>query len=147
MEICPFCRQQQGEVPVVGGVLYEDHHVYACHLQREGEPTYLGSVQVETKRHVPTYAELTEDEARALGLLVSRISRALKVCTGVEHVYVYFFGEVIPHLHTFVVARYPDAPEAYWRLRVSEWPDAPRGDPAEVAAFCDRLRAALRGVA
>jgi hypothetical protein len=41
------------------------------------------------------------------------------------------------------VARYPGAPPEFLRLRVLEWPDAPRGNGDEVAALCGRLRERL----
>jgi diadenosine tetraphosphate (Ap4A) HIT family hydrolase len=97
-----------------------------------------------TKRHVPSFAELTADEAQALGLLLARVSRALKAATGAGHAYTYFFGEGFRHLHVFTVARYNDMPANYVRLDVERWPEAPRGDAAAVKALCAVLRADLR---
>ena len=143
METCLFCAIQRGAQPPKGGVLYEDDLVYAHHGDFDEGPTYLGHVMVETKRHTPEFADLTCDEARAVGLLIARMSRALKVCTGAERVYATFYGEVTPHLHVHLTARYAGTPAAYLRWNVEDWPDAPRGNADAVRALCERLRSAL----
>jgi histidine triad (HIT) family protein len=94
----------------------------------------------ELKRHAPGLAEQTNEEAQALGLLVARLSRALKASEGAEHVYLFVFGDQVPHLHLHLFPRYPGTPHAYWGSRIAEWPDAPRGGAVEVAAVCERLR-------
>jgi diadenosine tetraphosphate (Ap4A) HIT family hydrolase len=98
---------------------------------------------VETRRHAPSFAELTPAEAQAVGLLIARLSRALKECAGADHVYAFFYGDYVPHLHVHVFARYPGTPEEYWRERVDEWSESPKGGADEVAALCQRLRGYL----
>ncbi|HLW03528.1 MAG TPA: HIT family protein [Ktedonobacterales bacterium] len=141
MEACPICAKHQGSV--VGRPIYEDDLLFAHHVANEEGQTFLGYVRAETKRHVPSYAELTRAEAQALGLLVARLSRALKDCTGADHVYVFFYGDHVPHLHLHIFARYPGTPEGYWRERVGEWSGSPKGGEAEIAALCERLRGSL----
>jgi len=141
MEACPICSKQQGQV--VGGVVYEDELVYTHHIYIDKEPTFLGYVRLETKRHVPSFAELTPAEAQAIGSLTARLSRALKACTGADHVYVFFYGDHVPHLHLHIWARYPGTPEEYWRERVDEWSGSPKGGKDEVVALSQRLRAFL----
>lgn len=140
---CLFCTIQHAEKPPVGGVLYEDELVYAHHYVPENRPAYLGHVMVETKRHIPDFAGLTPDEAQAVGLLITRLSSALKTCTGAEKVYAEFYGEVTPHLHVHLMARYPETPQEYLRWNLSDWPDAPRGGEDEVTRLCQQLRSAL----
>lgn len=143
MENCLFCNIQHGQLPTAGGPIYEDDLVYAHHFYTEGRPAYLGHLMVETKRHVPDFADLTPAEAQAIGLLITRLSGALKVCTGAEKVYAEFYGEVTPHLHVHLMARYRDTPQEYLRWNVGDWPDAPRGDADQVATLARQLRAAL----
>lgn len=143
MEKCLFCDIQQGRESIADGPIYEDELVYAHHAQFGEAPFYLGQLVIETKRHTPGFADLTPAEAQAVGLLISRLSSALKVCTGAERVYVVFYGEVTPHLHVYLTARYPDTPEEYLRWNVGDWPGAPRGGVPEIAAFCRRLRSTL----
>jgi diadenosine tetraphosphate (Ap4A) HIT family hydrolase len=147
MEECHFCRLQQGLLATPGGPIYEDELIYAHHFSFGEGPVYLGHLMVETRRHTPDFADLTDAEARAVGLLMARLSHALKVCTGAEKVYAVYYGEVVPHLHIHLTARYPDTPPQYFRWQLEEWPDAPRGGADEVAVLCEQLRAILKEAA
>jgi diadenosine tetraphosphate (Ap4A) HIT family hydrolase len=142
MPSCLFCDIQHGYPPAVGGPVYEDDLVYAYHWDEEGSG-YLGHLVLMTRRHTPDFANLTPAEAQAVGMLIARLSSALKVCTGAEKVYAVFYGEVTPHLHVHLTARYREAPPEYLRWRAEDWPDAPHGDGDAIGALCDRLRAAL----
>jgi len=143
---CFICRKHRGEISIPGGAIYEDGLIYIGHAQiREGQTTaYLGYLMVEPKRHVPGLADLTDIEAQSLGLMVARLSRALKTSERAEHVYALVLGDLVSHLHIHVVPRYPGAPREYWGVRVDEWPDAPRGGAQEIAALCARLREAMK---
>ena len=140
---CFICQKHRGEINIPGGAIYEDHLVYAGHIYPGQGPIYLGYLIAELKRHAPGLAEQTNEEAQALGLLVARLSRALKASEGAEHEYLFVFGDHVPHLHMRFVPRYPGTPRAYWGSRIDEWPDAPRGDAAEISAVCERLRICL----
>ena len=142
---CFICRKHRGEVSVPGGAIFEDDLIYVGHAQiREGQTTcYLGYLMVEPKRHVPGLANLTDIEAQMLGLMVARLSRALKASERAEHIYAFVLGDLVPHLHVHVVPRYPGAPREYWGIRVDEWPEAPRGGAEEITALCARLRETL----
>ena len=142
MSSCLFCDVQHGYPPAVGGPVYDDDLVYAYHWDDEGS-AYLGHLVLITRRHASDFAALTPAEAEAVGLLISRLSSALKVCTAAEKVYAVFYGEVTPHLHVHLTARYREAPPEYLRWRAEDWPDAPRGNADAIAALCDRLRATL----
>ena len=142
MENCLFCDLQQSQTPPVGGPIYNDELVYAHHFDAGDEPTYLGHLLVD-ERHTPDFADLTSAEAQAVGLLIARLSEALKACTSAEKVYAVFYGEVTPHLHVHLTARYPNTPPEYLRWHVEDWPSAPRGGVEEIVALCQRLRTAL----
>lgn len=142
MESCLFCAAQRSQPPTT--VVYEDALAYAYH-PTDDAPGYLGHLILIPRRHALDYASLTCDEAQAIGLLTTRLSRALKACAGAEKVYAVFYGEVTPHLHIHLTARYPETPADYLRWNIEDWPDAPRGDADAVAALCARLRAALAG--
>jgi diadenosine tetraphosphate (Ap4A) HIT family hydrolase len=139
---CPFCALFNGGSREGALTLYDDDLLRAAHYADDETPSYLGYLVFGPKRHV-TIADLTDSEAEATGLLAVRLSRALKETVHAEKVYVYTFGEAFDHLHFFVVARYPGAPPEFLRLRLLEWPDAPRGNGEEVAALCGRLREQL----
>lgn len=139
---CFVCRKHRGEIAVPGGAIYEDEVVYAGHaaLPPDGEPAYLGWLFAEPKRHAAGLADLTDEEARSLGLLVTRLARALRAVTDAEHIHELVLGHDVAHLHVHVIPRYPGTPREFWGTRVDEWPGAPRGDAQQVAALCERLR-------
>jgi len=140
-EDCFICKKQRGEIHIPGGAIYEDALVYAGHarLSEQGD-AYLGYLMAEPKCHAAGLADLTEKEARALGWLITRLSKALKACCGAEHVYSFVLGDATAHLHVHLVPRYPGAPRQYWGFHVDEWPNAPRGGVGEVEILCQCVR-------
>jgi len=145
---CLVCKKHRGEVKVPGGAIYEDDLLYASHaLIPEGEQeTFLGALLVEPKRHAAALEDLTDEEAQAVGLLLARLSRALKAAVGAEHVYLFRFGHHVDHLHLWLLPRYPGTPREYWGIKVDEWPDAPHGGLAEIEALCEKVRQELKRV-
>ena len=145
---CFVCRKhRERETLVPGGPVGEDELVMVSHAipGPSGRPAYLGHLFVEPLRHAPGLADLTDAEARAVGWWCARTSRALRAVAGAEHVYAMVIGDGVPHLHVHLQARYPGAPREYWWGKVTEWPDAPRGQLPQVAGFVHSLRAFLDG--
>jgi len=141
---CFICRKHRGEIVIPGGAIYEDDLLYAGHVAtQEGQAAYLGYIMVETKRHAPGLAELTDVESQAVGLLVARISRALRDSEKAEHIYAFVIGDGVPHFHMHVIPRYRGAPREYWGVHVDEWPGAPHGGTQEIVTLCSRLRTCL----
>jgi len=142
---CLVCRKQRGEFQVAGGAIFKDNLIYCSHAHfAPGEQTaYLGWLVVETRRHIPGLADLTDSEGQALGLMVARLSRALKTIQGAEHVYAFVMGHGVPHLHLHLLPRYPGTPREYWGLRIDEWPEAPRGSKSAIEMLCARIRMKL----
>ena len=145
MSACFVCDKHRGAVDVPCGCLYEDELVYASHgIVPEGRSsTYLGTLFLEPKRHVPGLAELRDAEAQRFGALAARLARALKQAESAEHVYAHVLGHHVDHLHLWLVPRYPGTPPEFWPMRLAEWPGAPRGGRAEIEALCARVRTAL----
>jgi diadenosine tetraphosphate (Ap4A) HIT family hydrolase len=98
---------------------------------------------VEPKRHIPTWAELNDEEAEAMGRVIRDVSKALKEATNAEHIYVFVLGNQVPHLHVWVVPRYPDTPREFWGFKIFEWPERPVGGENEVKEFCERVRSSM----
>jgi diadenosine tetraphosphate (Ap4A) HIT family hydrolase len=142
---CFVCDKHLGRIDLPGGVIYDDELVYASHgiIPENKHTTYLGTLFVEPRRHVPGIAELNEAEAKQIGLVSSRLARALKQSEQADHVYAFVLGHHVPHLHVWLVPRYPGTPSEYWGMRVAEWPGAPMGDAAEIESLCDRIRLQL----
>jgi histidine triad (HIT) family protein len=137
MDGCSVCAKHRDVDAILG-----DEHAVVSHLVATGEPVYLGYLFVEPRRHVAELGDLTPDEAASFGRLAAAASDALRRSEGADHVYAAVIGHGVDHLHLHLIARYPDAPREYWWIRVDEWPDAPRGDVAAVAALSERLRSA-----
>lgn len=143
---CFVCRKHALGDAAEGGVIWADELVYAGHCHRMGkDEIYLGWLIVEPRRHVAELGDLTEEEAAAIGVLSSRLARALCASEGAEHVYSFVFGDGLanPHLHVHLMARYPGTPREYWQKRVVEWPDARRGGDEEMRALSARVRSHL----
>lgn len=134
---CYICRKHRAEVRAPGGPIYQDDLVFASHaaIPEGQQTTYLGAVLIEPKRHIPGLADLSDQEAGVVGLLIARVSRALALVSQAEHIYLFVLGHHSDHLHIWLVPRYPGTPREYWGLRVDEWPEAPRGDKQQIAAF------------
>lgn len=139
---CFFCERLAHASAIPGGAIFEDELLHASHWF-DGGPEYLGHLVLQTKRHAPGVADLTDEEARRVGLVATRLARALKATVGAEKVYAYVFAEAVPHYHQLLTARYPGVPKEYWRLNLGEWPDAPRGDANAVAEVARRVRSYL----
>ncbi len=139
---CFVCQKHRGDETTPGGAVYRDELTYASHIAmpKRQDTSYLGILFVEPLRHVPGFGDLTPDEAERVGLVASRLARALQESEGAEHCYLHVLGHHVPHLHVWIVPRYPGTPEDLWGLRVGEWEDAPRGGPREIEALCERVR-------
>ena len=144
---CPVCRKHKGEVAIAGGVIFENDLLYISHAQRWGDETdhYLGHVFVEPKRHVAEIADLTDEEAQAIGLFTSKVAKALLRTQSMEHIYTFVLGDGVPHVHVHVIGRYVGAPREYWGPKVDEWPQAPKGNDAEITQVAERIRVFLKG--
>jgi histidine triad (HIT) family protein len=126
-----------------GDLILVSHIVTPDALGRDGTTAYLGHLFVEPRRHAAGMADLTDAEARSVGLWCTRASRALREVVQAEQVYAYVIGDGVPHLHVHLLARYPGTPREYWWTRAEEWPQARRGGAAEIEGLVCDLRAYL----
>ena len=149
MSDCFVCQKHRGEIDVPGGAIYEDELVYSSHgvIDAARSDAYLGTLFVEPKRCLPGFGDLARAEAERVGWLASRLAAALQRCEGAEHVYLFVLGAHVAHLHLWLVPRYPGTPREFWGRPVADWPGARRGDRAEIAALCERVRSDLRSEA
>lgn len=141
---CFICDKHAGKISTSGITIYEDNVVYVGHIDQNGKPNYLGHIMIDLKRHAPTLADLTIEEAKVFGVMMARVSKALVQSVGAEHVYSLVSGNSVPHLHMHLVARYPNTPEDYWGpMAVYDWKEAPFGDNEEVIHLCKQIKAYL----
>lgn len=101
-------RRDAGDAPPWDNILrtpaWDVVHAYDTSLE--------GWLVLVARRHVTALAELTADEAAALGLLMVCVSRALHETLGCAKTYAAQFAEHPdhPHVHVHLVARPVDHP-------------------------------------
>ncbi|HEU5419653.1 MAG TPA: HIT domain-containing protein [Streptosporangiaceae bacterium] len=147
---CFVCRKHRDRATLMpGGAVAEDELTLVSHivtpdaLGQDGSTAYLGHLFVEPRRHAAGLADLTDGEARSIGLWCSRASRALREVAAAEHVYAAVIGDGVPHLHIHLLPRFAGTPREYWWTRVDEWPQARRGGVTEITELVAELRSYL----
>jgi diadenosine tetraphosphate (Ap4A) HIT family hydrolase len=107
---CYTCRQNDliGTLPPRDLVAFDEHWRVA-HAFDSALPGWLVLVP---RRHVVSIADLTDDEAGALGGWQVRLARALQAVTGCVKTYVMQFAEQegFAHVHFHIVPRMPGQP-------------------------------------
>ncbi|MFN7250350.1 MAG: HIT family protein [Anaerobacillus sp.] len=141
MEACFICNKHAGSIETSGVTIYEDEYVFVGHIDKKGEPNYLGHIMIDLKRHVPTLGDMNMEEAKVFGMMLAKVSKALQETEKAEHIYSYVLGDAVPHLHLHIVPRYPNTPKEYWGpMAVYDWTDAPMGTNNEVVELCQRIK-------
>lgn len=144
---CFICEKHALGDDVPGGVLFDDGVVYAGHTHPlESDDAALGYLMVEPRRHAARLGDLTDEEAARIGVVVNRLSRALREVAGAQHVYSFVFGDRVDHLHVHLAPRYPDTPKELFGLGavgIQHSREVPRGGVDDIARICDDLRTAI----
>ncbi|MEM8545699.1 MAG: diadenosine tetraphosphate hydrolase [Cyanobacteria bacterium P01_H01_bin.119] len=106
---CLACQTLSGEILVPGGIIAENDWWLADHcLGAYG----IGSVVVKTKAHRETMADLSANEAAALGFFLQQISAAMEKALGAERIYINLWMDEAPfHVHFVLQPRYPGKEE------------------------------------
>ncbi len=108
--VCVACRANRGEIVAPGAALYDDG---LWRLEHTFEPIpMVGWLVLKPLRHVESLADLTAEEAAALGPLLRRISQAMNETLAPAKVYAALFAEAVAHLHIHLIPRAADLPEA-----------------------------------
>lgn len=69
-----------------------------------------GFAHLEPVRHIPYLTDLSGPESLSLGPTLARVTSALRDATGADKVYVYVFGDRVPHLHFNLAPHHPGGP-------------------------------------
>jgi diadenosine tetraphosphate (Ap4A) HIT family hydrolase len=107
-----------------------------------------GWLVLVARRHVEAIDELTEVEAGELGVLLRRVSIALKETTGCVKTCVVQFAEAAghPHVHFHVVPRMVDQPEERRSTKIFDYlgvPEERRVSEDEMTKIAVQVRRAL----
>ncbi len=108
-------------------------------------PFAQGHVLVLSKRHVPWWHELDEEETASLFKLANQVARKMMTAFSPEFVLMYARGRRIPHTHIFLVPTYNgDILDRFFNAleRVQETPQdlAAWKQPAALQEAAARLR-------
>ena len=139
---CVICQKHRGEGPLTGQLIARlgGFEIWSGRTDGDGRAP-LGYLFIESEQHVPSVTELSDDDAAALGLLRTRLARALRAVTGAEFVITVVLGMSVPHFHEHLVPRMPGTPGSV------AWHDSDSALPwvgtEEIAALGSQLRAEL----
>ncbi|MEU7827176.1 histidine triad (HIT) protein [Catellatospora sp. NPDC049133] len=138
---CMICDKHRGDGPLAGPTVWEDEHLVISHRPAgEDGTTVLGYLYVESRRHVPYLADLTDSEAEAIGRAVRRAALGLRTELSADFVFSAIAGMSHAHFHQHVFVRHTGTPAEYGWMSGDQWHDAPRGTAAAVVGLCSRLR-------
>jgi diadenosine tetraphosphate (Ap4A) HIT family hydrolase len=93
---CPMCRGAAADEELERIQVWEDAY---WRLTVSFAAEVPGFAYLEPKRHIAFVTDLDGAEAETLGSILAASTRALKEATGAPIVYVYIFGDGVPHLH------------------------------------------------
>lgn len=96
MARCPMCRGAAADEELERIQVWEDR-LWRLTIGLAAETP--GFAYLEPRRHIRFVTELDGAEAASFGTTLARCTRTLKEVTGAEVVYVYIFGDGVPHLH------------------------------------------------
>lgn len=120
MNQCLTCelvaRRDAGEAPLWDAI-HRSQYWDVVHSYNTSLPGWLVLV---ARRHITALDEMNDGEALELGLLLRRVSVALKQATGCVKTYAIQFAEAAdhPHVHFHVVPRMADQPEDHRSMQV-----------------------------
>ena len=141
-ETCEICRKHRGDGPLKGQLVarLEGFWVYHAPPGEDGLAP-LGYLYVESDRHAPYLADLTAEEAAAVGRLRSQLAAALREALDPEFVFAAVIGRGVAHFHEHLFARHRGtSADVPWDASDEA---APRAERGQVAELVDRLRSAL----
>ena len=100
---CSICEQVAGRVAAPGGPIHDDGLWLVSH--HTGPHTDPGELIVLLRRHAESLAELTAEEAAALGPVLRAAVAAVERVVKPERTYVASYSERVRHVHFFVLPR------------------------------------------
>ena len=93
---CLICQGREGDAELERVEVWEDR-LWRLTVSLSAESP--GFSYLEPKRHIPYVTDLDGEEAATFGPVLQRVTQVLKEATGSEVIYIYVFGDGIPHFH------------------------------------------------
>jgi diadenosine tetraphosphate (Ap4A) HIT family hydrolase len=101
---CPMCRGAAADEELERIEAWQDAH---WRLTVSLSSEVAGFAYLEPKRHIRYITELDGPEAATFGPALARSTNVLKEAIGAEVVYLYIFGDGVPHLHVHLAPHRP----------------------------------------
>jgi diadenosine tetraphosphate (Ap4A) HIT family hydrolase len=95
---CVLCRGTAADAELGREQVWEDALWRLTTSVGPGDVT-LGFSYLEPKRHIASVADMDGEEAATFGAVLARCTAALREAAGADLVYVYVFGDHVPHMH------------------------------------------------
>ena len=95
---CVLCRGTAADAELGREQVWEDALWRLTTSVGPGDVT-PGFSYLEPKRHIASVADMDGDEAATFGTVLARCTAALREAAGAVLVYVYIFGDHVPHMH------------------------------------------------
>lgn len=95
-EDCVLCAGQEMDDALMRTEVWSDH---LWRLTTAQVTEVAGFSYLEPRRHIADITELDGEEAATLGPTIARASNAIKEAAGGDLIYLYVFGDGVPHLH------------------------------------------------
>ena len=96
VNVCMLCDVAEADAFFDRVRVYDDG-LWRMSVVRRG--AVAGFADLEPHRHIPYVTDLEGAEAETFGVVLARVTRALRDVAGAELTYAYVFGERVPHLH------------------------------------------------
>jgi diadenosine tetraphosphate (Ap4A) HIT family hydrolase len=93
---CLLCRVEEADAHFGRTRVWEDPYWRLSVVLRG---PVVGFAHLEPHRHIPYVTDLDGLEAATLGPVLARVTAVLCNATAADRVYVYVFGDRVPHLH------------------------------------------------
>lgn len=101
---CGICKANSGEVPVPGGIIFENDLWLVRHLTPWR--CVPGWMMVQSQRHVAGISDFNDAEAANFGPAFRHLQKVLQDVTGALRIYTASMNESSPHFHCHLVPRY-----------------------------------------
>src|SRR3954463_16082877 len=105
------CQAIAGDARAPGGVIFDNGLWFVSH--HTGPYTDPGELILKTHRHCESLAELTGEEAEALGPVLHSAIGALEHVVDAERIYAVSFNERIRHVHFLLLPRTAAMPRGH----------------------------------
>jgi diadenosine tetraphosphate (Ap4A) HIT family hydrolase len=108
---CLICDELAGRLPTPGGVIFSDGLWTVTH--HRSAYTDPGDLIIQTQRHCESLADVSPEEAAALGPILRSAVRVVERVIVPERVYVASYSERVLHVHFFVLPRTAALPKGH----------------------------------